>query len=257
MEPEQKNENEKSAEETPKELKVDEKLVKRIIGVLTATAFVTAVAYLYAYWSRFGVNVFEFIDISNIIAHSIMPLILGVGVILSLLFFFCIPLIVSIIPIPPDTEKGLKHLAKLLISGLCFVLVSIFLIWTSTSLVANNRIVCGGILGTIILFLITLSKTKEPKIFLFIIIISFPILGTVYGLVEAESIKRGDKYRYVGGTSISEEVRKRGDDKIRYIGTMGDYFFFLIPSDKSIYIAAKEEIKPFVLKRYDRQKNKE
>lgn len=227
-------------------------------------------AYLYAYWFSFGINVFEFLDISNIIAYSILPLIGGIcsvptfAVMMKYLGKSKI-FVYTYAEIKADWPKirYARLLHNLAIYLICFIIVvyvtsksqryyfiwlllPIFLVYFLTvhflvDLEWGNRFIPNRNIRAILLFAI----------------IFLPLEGISFGKYNAGLIKSGDLYSYVDATNISKEVRKWDDDKIRYIGTMSDYFFFLLPSDKSIYIAAKEDIKPFILKRYRRQKKKE
>ena len=71
-----------------------EQTIKKSVGLFTAIAsaiaFFTSVMYLLTYWYTFGINPFEFIDISNIIAHSIIPLLLSSGIFLYMVFHYFI-----------------------------------------------------------------------------------------------------------------------------------------------------------------------
>lgn len=270
MEPEQKIENEEHIEETSEKIIDDELLVKIIIALFTAIAFVTSVAYLFAYWSTFEMNIFEFVDVSNIIKYSILPLILGTGFVpLFALFLFQQQRDLSFFYTYEKMKKdwqNKKYQHALIISSCLLVM---FIVPLLLVLMAQQKYALWEIaslsfafsLMTLLSLFFEWGKRFIPNPFirsiLFFLIIYSPSQGFAMGRANAEAIKRGDRYRYVEGTTISEEVRKWDDDKIRYIGTMSDYFFFLLPSDKSIYIAAKDDLKPFILKRYDRQKNKE
>jgi len=246
-----------------------EQIIKKTIGLFTVIAIITSVTYLLTYWYTFGINAFEFIDIANIIAYSIKPLLLGTAGLLFMIFNYFIKGYFFI----PHSEHGEmypKYVSWLQKSGrlkkggvilltmtviLCVLAYWFYILWIYPP-------ICIGFLVTGYL---TIYKNfgkdfiPDPDIrfVLFFLVVFLPLYGAADGKKSAEAIKGGDKYHYIDGTSISEEIQKRGDDKIRYIGTMSDYFFFLLPSDKSIYIASQEDIKPFVLQRFDRRKNKE
>jgi ABC-type multidrug transport system fused ATPase/permease subunit len=250
-----------------------EQPIKKFIGLITIISFITSVGYLFAYWFTFGVNVFEFIDISNIIAHSVFPLLIGlVCSLISFVFYYSLityikDLISSIKKLIPNIENLIssitfEHQVKF------FVAIVVIMFVISVVMTFFYYIFTISIPPFIAYFAACyfttrtdLGKEHIPKtmvrILLFFFIIFLPLEGAAYGRIKAKSIKRGDIYLYVDEISVNEKVRKLSDDKVRYIGKLGDYFFFLLPSDKSIYIASKEEIKPFVLKRFDAWEGKE
>jgi len=246
-----------------------DQIIKKLIGLFTIITIITSVMYLWAYWYTFGINAFEFIDISNIISHSIIPLLFSTGGFLYMIYHYFKKGYFFIPPNEcgdryPKYSSELKKSKRFKKGGIVFLIMTVIL-----CVLANWFYFLWAYAPICIAFLVTGYLTlyknfgkrfiPDPDIrfVLFFIIVFLPLVGAAYGKKKAETIKRGDKYLYIDGISISEEVRKRGDDKIRYIGTMSDYFFFLLPNDKSIYIASQEDIKPFVLQRYDRRKNKE
>lgn len=251
--------------------KVDEQFIKRVIAIITATAFVASVAYLYTYWSNFEINAFEFVDISNIITYSILPLLIGiifVPTFIGLWFgvrFFIFFTFVNKLSIHEDSSIKKFRLKTTMLSSLTLLVILVIVVvialqdytrWTwFPPIFAVFLLMLFSIFHEYFKNRFIKPKSVIPVLFLAFVFI--PLHSMIFGRVQAEYIKRGDKYSYVEGININKEVRKWDDDKIRYIGTMGDSVFFLIPSDNSIYIAAKEEIKPFVLKRYDKHKDKQ
>lgn len=52
----------------------------KVIYFSTAYGFVVSMLYLFGYWSTFGINILEYIEISDVIKLSIYPILTSVGV---------------------------------------------------------------------------------------------------------------------------------------------------------------------------------
>lgn len=237
-------------------------LGKKLTGFYTVIAIITAVMYLAAYWTKFGIDIFEFIDISNVVVYSIPPMLLVVGLILALITQLVVrravigsKLYENVIT-DDSYKKDYRFLKPVGIVLMIMLVISIVAAYWYIRLWLIIPIIFSFLIVGYFSGVLEIGKQFLPdrgiRNILFFIAVLLPLEGMAFGIFKAEAIIRGIDFLYVDNSSISNELIKNSHEDVRYIGVMSGYFFFYLPNEESIYIASKDELKPFVLQRYSK-----
>ncbi len=222
--------------------------MNKLLGVImTALAFslVVAVCYLWGYWGTFDIDIMYYLDLSELIVMSAVPL-LGICVMLIL----CIS-ISSILNIDSTAAANSSVLGSFLrpeliysISLLAIIIIVIiggtaqwlllaipFALFLTTFIVANGSI---------------FNKILENRELFFVVLIAtmLPSLAFGYGKTQGLQIETGSKFQQAVLSSHSE-LGNRSD--LRYLGKAGEHIFLLDGTNRELIITAQNENQQLIL----------
>lgn len=229
--------------------------IGRYVPWLTAYAVTAGTLYLWGYWSKFNVNILEyigFLDLATAAAFPLVSAMIGIvgGVILGQLF--------SSKGMPPGggRESSIgrvlnRHARLLLVAYLAVVLVVFPLLGTPDA----RAFVVPLALAPLVSFAISQRNFLSDVIAdastrTTVIVILTIILCSAFGKGRdhAANIAAGRDYLAIEGESLpgvpAKLLRLTGDFK--YLGHAGDYMFALAP-DSSLLILRAESVPSLVL----------
>lgn len=223
----------------------------KIITILSVYSVIVAVLYLWGYWSSFGVNILEFLAITDIVktaAYSIA--------------FTSIPTIFIIIVCTINMEflENLRHSNKMINLLLLFIIVA-FTIYFLPSLYVILVVLISILSGMLLLLIIMRNNKFIQTHFLKIptrmemILLSICLLPPVsfgYGKVNAYNIRRGIKYKYIYAKSLDKKSTPTNIvDKLKFLGYANNYIFLLSMDNKTLLIKNIDKIDDFELHIYN------
>lgn len=220
--------------------------LQKFLAVLTPYSLVISLLYLFGYWSSFGVNVLEYIAVSDVLKSALYPLlyasasiVIGVGISNLLIA----PMTKTI---PPGAGKDLpeaKYVRGLFWGVfLLLILAILYIIFFESGLTRWLSI------GTLFMLPATLivgdalfaeeyikDKKKRSTIvnaMLFVLILSFG-----WGAMDAEKVKKSDQVVIING--------KKSENS--YVGWAGNFLFLWNQNKNSIVAKNKSGIKSIEL----------
>jgi hypothetical protein len=217
-----------------------------LLSFVVPYALVTSLLYLFGYWSSFQINILEYVSLPDVIKLAIYPLV--IGALLSLVVFF-VPL--TLTSFTADPEKAfipIPHKYAGWTNWAVFLLLLAMLFQRTGS----GYVTAGILLGFLVSFnFVNAEKLKNyiphptaRKVILFLLC---TILFTSYGRGKenAERILNGKRYKTVStsifkekGTGVFNDKKLlEGMDKLKYVGTAGDYFFFISMDNSRTFVA--------------------
>ncbi|MBU0926048.1 hypothetical protein KKG81_14270 [bacterium] len=198
-----------------------EQIRNKYIWIITPYFFTIGVLYLFAYWSFFNINVFEFANFSDLLRVSIIP-------VSSAFFFVLIGMFLSQYTLPkfPEGEgsntKIGKFLNKIKWLGIIFYWVLLLLLIFSNN---ENKWITIPFFAMFFPYLILkdtpfLQEIKSDSI-RSLLIMSFsilPIFSFCQGKINANKILNNKEYKYL--ESVAEVSHAK------FLGYIGEYLIF-------------------------------
>lgn len=229
--------------------------VKQYSFVASVYCVTVGFLYLWGYWSKLGVNILEYMNLTDIIKLSLIPILtsfgsFAIGAMLGPLIFSHEKLF------PPgggaNTPVGhfLSKHKEFIFSGYVFMVSLIWLFgpinkWHVLPLLI--AIPLGvNLQGSGIFKDLVPNMEAERVTSLLICMLPFAAYG--YGLLNANEIVQGQKYQYVEVSSeqlhTQPHAKKKEDNliKLRYLGFVNDYVFLMPMEDKSIIVTRFDKL---------------
>jgi hypothetical protein len=213
----------------------------KILSFLVPYAILVCAIYLLAYWSSFGINILEFVGLSDIIKLGVYPLIIGgAGA-------FIIGFLSGTI-LPGRSFQGteeeiiavnkIRRKTKIIIISMLIVQAVLFYIVSEPSFWQQFGIVVGLILILIVKDIKTLEPyIPNPAVRSAVIALAIFVLPFSYGIgkTNAQKVLNGKSVKVVNTKIFKEfdtEAYKskgllEGQAILKFIGSAGDYFFFI------------------------------
>src|ERR1051325_6266 len=229
----------------PPRARTDLKRIVKILPILTALSFGTAYAYLASYWGRVGINIFEYLSVSDILAYCspILLLILLTLLITSPLFFIFFAKAALGKP-PPDapihqTER--KRGRTIWLEGVLLLLLTTALVLVSHFYGLHDWptavfIGAGALVGAVALVAHHFMRATSLELRLAIILCSVALpLAVLKGEKQYEMVTTSnDGFEYISSLALVDQTQFPKPVELRYLGKAGEYFFFLSDDRKSV-----------------------
>jgi hypothetical protein len=226
-------------------------IVKKYIPFVTAYAFFCSGIYLYIYWTNFGINVFEYASPGNIFTLA-LPWLVGGILFLFTLLFIVVYFYDLLKNIDRDTTKG-KFIA-ILIFIICVMLIVYMIASVGLYLWLESAIPLG-FFGAYVLnwigFFPEITNFKVRCLIYFFIVAMSPIAHEI-GERRATAIISGSSYSYTEYAHQSEKIPQKVEQKLRYIGKIGENFFFYEPEGASTVITTINHLGVLQLHKYEK-----
>lgn len=226
-------------------------------SICTAFAIAVALLYLIGYWYSFGINILEFIQLSDILKLATFPVLIG--------GFYLLGAIVYAPVLLPSVAKWEEKVAGLEIKEMPFgieriikgglTLESIFYIYNlviiiilPVSLKWQLGAICTGVLiiktmkrgGS---FLSPWISSQMLRAQVITVAILFPLYSFGLGKGNAELVLSGIYCKVVNTKVFREGVDKLdGQTSLKYIGVAGDNVFFLSMDNNKTYIVKDSDL---------------
>lgn len=230
------------------------------IYFLSMYSVVAGALYLWGYWSPFGVNILEYVSLTDIVKSTIYPIassfiFLALGVMLG-----------QLVGVGPDLPPGegrnspparfiIRHkrlLIFLYIAGtlilmiygpvekwlgvLPFLLGAPIALYASARNVLARQIPAGG-----------------PRTLCLILLAVLPFIAFGTGQLRAAAVLDGKAFDYViDNITITPDAQPL--QSTRFVGHAGDFFFFLEPEKLILSISKFETVKTLRLGRFERKR---
>ena len=218
---------------------------KILVSVLIPFSMVVSVCYMSGYWWTFGVDIFSYINGSDLILASAIPFI-SLGVLSAIGIFIGVILLDKEDQHPVATVRG---------KPLQFLLVSFDIL--AGSLIVGTFIHGGDQRWLVIPVLLTLLITSLARraglltpliknyshlnyIFIFVAIY-FPIQAYSYGKIKALNVISGKKFMRADIPSITNYTN------LRYIGKAGNNFFLWESVEKVVHILSTSKYQHIII----------
>jgi len=218
--------------------------------ILTAYFLTCGILYLWGFWLHFDLNILQFVDVSDIIKATILPMITSL----------CIWVLNSIInTINNPASASSRELWK---AGGRYRL-TVYLQWTFLAIIiiaalhnfvniflnstkAEKYFVMGFFLFGSVYFWVSfkteiLIEYKKQRPLLLAIIIGMPLIFMQRGIQDAKDILKGDNTFLVESNNLCNS--KQNSEKFRYIGTLSDKGFAYSLNNNSLCIFKYDYIK--------------
>lgn len=216
--------------------------------------------YLWGYWSSFDVNILEYINLTDIVKVTIIPILTSFGA-------FFIGLIASQVfggsnPLPPgggrDTPTG-KFLIKYesVILGIYLLIVCLLFLFGPIRKWYSLPVLIAIPLAIALqrqAFLRDLFPSNSAHMFTMYILCILPFYAYGHGLMNADDLIQGRKYKYIelSNEKLRADLNAPASKQFKVIGFMNGYMF-LTPSDGKTVIAARfESLEPISLKTFQK-----
>ncbi len=222
--------------------------MSKLLGIITtalAFSLVVAVCYLWGFWGTFDIDIMYYLDLSELIVISAVPL-LGICVMLVL----CVS-ISSILNIDGTAGANASVLGSFLkpeliysLSLLAIIIIVIiggpaqwlllaipFALFLTTFIVANGS---------------TFNRVLENRELFFVVLIAtmLPSLAFGYGKTQGLQIETGSRFQQAA-FSNKPELGNRVD--LRYLGKAGENIFLLDGMSRELIITAQQDNQLLVL----------
>jgi hypothetical protein len=227
----------------------------KILSFLTPYAILICTIYLFGYWSSFGINILEFVSLSDIIKLGIYPLIVGTSA-------FIIGSLSGLIRPGHSyqgrekeiaTVKGIHKHTKIIIILMLIAATVILYLFSSP----DFWYVSSFAVTLILILTIKDIKMLEP-------IIPNPIVGSIVlaigigllpmsfgvGKINAHIVLNGKSGKVVNTKIFKDHGTEpykskgliEGQDTLKFIGAAGDYFFLITLDNSTIYIVKYSDL---------------
>lgn len=217
-------------------------------AIVTAYLLGCGSLYLWGFWLHFDLNILQFVEISDIVKATLLPM-------LTSLFLFLFQCGINHINNPTSSNsKGLMKagggykyvvylqyglLALMLVSGL-YGLGYRFFCGTK----AEKYLCIGVITALVVCFLTYKSKflldLGRYRAFMLFLICTLPLIFMNKGILDAKDILSG-KNTFLVESNVSCSPNK--EQKFRYISTLSSNGFAYSPSDNSLCVFKYEYMK--------------
>jgi hypothetical protein len=249
---------------------MEDKLIK-ITSLATTFGLVVCSIYLFAYWSSFGINVLEYVTLSDFVKLGIYPVIVGVT------FFVVGSIIGTILPpqkIDETQSQEEKHKAIGKINRYnTYVKLSVITIITGLTIYEYFQsdsqfwFFLGGLAAFSLIISIRDIKYLEPlipnhavRVCIVAVIVATPPIAFTTAKYNAQNILTGKSVKVINTKTFKEygtEAFKNkgfleGQDTLKFVGVAGEYFF-LVTMDNSVTYAVKYsdlhflELRPYAI----------
>lgn len=207
--------------------------------VLSTYAIVASVLYHWGYWGQFGINVLQFMSLSEIVRSAIYPFVvgtlgIGIGVFIASLSRF------------PKANEEIRSTSKAgdLLRGNweIVVLALIFSAFLTYFLMDKYRWVVPGIIVFLALNIWSASAglftafiaDRRLRYVLVTGLIGTPIASFVWGATVAEAV--------LDGVQFTEVAVPDSSSRFKYIGHAGDYVFYMTKDNEKVYMQKASEV---------------
>jgi hypothetical protein len=211
-------------------------------------ALVTSLLYLLGYWSSFQINILEYVSLPDVIKLAIYPLV--IGALVSLVGFYVN--VMTLTSFSADPEKAFIRVSTKYATWVNWIILLLICLELFFQRNGGGYTVVGLLLAGLVNFNFLgyeklanyIPHASARKVILFSI---STILFTSYGIGKqnAELILNGKRYKTVrtsvfkekGTVAFNDKKLLEGQDSLKYVGTTGDYFFFISMDNSRTFIA--------------------
>ena len=213
--------------------------------------------YLWGYWGTFGVNILEYLSLTDIVAFTIFPVVSGVlatflGSILSHLYRK------PTLPAGSDSQQTYRRLLTvvkivLLVTGLALLIFgsrffSLAERWLFLSMIiaffASDWVENVQIVRTMIPY--------SSRGFMSFILCAIPLMTYSRGMIKGDEVISGKHYWYLSSGSGIPDLPVMNPDnegeRIKYLGHAGSNVFLLLPDNATLMILYSEKISALQIK---------
>lgn len=234
--------------------------VSRIMLFGSIYLLCVSVVHIWSYWSKFGINIFVYMTVSDLIIAISSPIYINF-LLITLCFIFGYFLEKKLVGNSGQKfEVNIEYhifLIPILIAiaaDIIFInilpndLIYIDLLWILGAL-------CVGSLISIPLmkydFLNNEIKDKTLRNIAIFLICALPFYSYAQPYLQAKNIIHGISYRYINtdGLQIDKKIIKK-NKILRYIGYSNQYIFFLDGDHSSVLIMKFDKIQPIKILQY-------
>jgi hypothetical protein len=175
--------------------------------------FAPSFAFLYGFWDCYSIRFYEYLDINQIVK-------LNIPAIFMIIIAGCYGYVI--------TKKTInrKENIELLICGL--LIGSLLMIYF-------NFLIAAAFVGFLIICFFCF-RFKYYTSFAVLITIVLPVCFMEYGIYEAKSRKVHNKFEIVQVATIN------GEQKLRYLGKLNQFYFFLPMKEDNVFIMPDKNI---------------
>jgi hypothetical protein len=215
--------------------------LQKVLALITPYSLLVSLLYLFGYWGSFGINILEYIALSDVLKSAMSPLLYS-----SLLLFigFSIGNLLSV-PIikymPPGGGKDLPE-AKYFrwmfrgVMALIAVVIAYKIFFESGnyrwfSIAALSMVIIPSIVGNASYFENAIP-IKQIRVLIINVFLSVSFYAFGWGAIDAELAKNNDNT-----LKINEVV-----SEYSYIGWAGDFLFLWNKSEATVITKAKSTI---------------
>ena len=217
------------------------------------------VLYLWGYWSPFGVNILEYISLTDILKSTVYP-------IASAFFFLALGVMIGQVThigpsLPPGEGKNtlpakfiIRHKRALIILYIIGTLALLFFGPVEKWQLALPLLIAAPITAyarhsNILENQIPAETPRDICLFFLVIL---PLISFGHGQLKATAVLEGKSFDYV----IDNAAITKNTDPLqntRFIGHAGDFYFFLEPKNSSLTISKFDTGKTLRLRRFERK----
>ncbi len=200
---------------------------------------------MWGYWPNFGVNIFEYVSLSDIIRVAIIP----VGsVFIFVLIGFCLgeTTVADILPKSGGNKtiigrflNKIKWLLILIYAAVVFILIFYpvpnkwFVLPTLLMLPFYLPLKGAGFLSEI--------KNDSIRSIIIIATIALPLYSYAIGKINADKILRNTDYQYM------ELVKEGKKQRLKFLGYANQYVFLLSMNNQDLVISKIDKVSPMYL----------
>ncbi|VXB09841.1 hypothetical protein [Massilia sp. 9I] len=249
--------NEIGADDGQKVIQLKDKLSTKLY--FSSLYFVTVgVLYLWGYWPSFGINILEYIAVTDILKLTAYPI--AVTLLLLLLGTS-----LGTIGHNREEDESLEHLsiAELEAKRLKLRRRLLFLKggWVLSFIVA---LFCDTIflwsllpysIAMIVMYWlrdhvtnISWLPNRNARILVVYLLVALPFLAYGKGRIAAQRVVEGTAYTYLVSGVGDSSANSKPETKMRYLGHAGEHLFFYDPKTSATVVAKMESDKPLILK---------
>lgn len=217
---------------------------------LTAYLLTCGSLYLWGFWLHFDLNILQFVDVSDIVKATILPMITS-------LCIMAIQSATNFINNPSSATSrelwnaGGGYRAPIYLQYAFFSFIAITtLIGFITSFISGTKaekyfvigfILMGGLYFWILIKTRVLVEYKRTRAAILIAILGMPLVFMQKGIRDAQDVLKGNNTFLV--QSDNQCVSKENSEKFRFIGNLSDKGFAYSLKDQSLCIFKYEYIK--------------
>jgi hypothetical protein len=213
--------------------------------------------YLWGYWSSFGVNILEYLNVSDIIKMTAYP------VVTSLVLFLIGALLGEITSHPtkvPTEESSsskfgewLREHPRTLAISYVALIIGLVLLGPDTKwyVVASLIAVPVTIFAKIRGFFAQQIQNERVRTLVVFVMAAAPIFSFGVGKNAADNIFSGKEFSYVisGVGDLQANSPIPPENRLRLLGHAGDYMFFMLPSTRALLLVKVSSGKEIMLGR--------
>lgn len=204
------------------------------------------VLYLWGYWSNFGINIFEYAALSDIVKVSIIP-VGSVFIFILIGFFIGEATVADILPEGISRSTVLSRFLRRIL-GLLIIVYGVILFIFIFYPVPNKWLILPILLMWLFYFPLKEAgflkeiKNDSARSLAIIAIIALPLYSFAIGKINAEKILNNKEYQYI---EVVEEGKK---ERLKFIGHANEYVFFISVNNEKLVISKVEKISPIHLR---------